>query len=66
MNINKKLNEYKSILDFNNEYYKKDFKSNLKFIEGAVFRLRKEKMNEEEIVAFLQDAINIHKEIYSN
>ena len=42
MNINKKLNEYKSILDFNNEYYKKDFKSNLKFIEGAVFRLRKD------------------------
>ena len=62
--INEKLQEYKSLLNFNDEYYGKDFKSNYKFITWAVNKMNKRRVNELEIIAFIQNTIAIHKEIY--
>lgn len=60
----KKLEEYKNLLDFNDEYYGKDFKSNYKFVTWAVNKMRKNKTAEEEICIFIQDTIDIHINIY--
>ena len=37
MDIEEKLQEYISLLDFNDEYLKKDYKNNLKFIGDWVW-----------------------------
>lgn len=65
MLIEKKLEEYKSMLDFNNDYFKKDFSNNFKFIKQAVKKFRKDSLEEKKIMQFIQDTIDIHKRIYS-
>lgn len=56
--------KYESLLDFNNEYYGKDFKANAKFISSAVNRMFKQKVDIEEIKQFIKDAIDIHIRAY--
>lgn len=56
--------QYKALLNFKDEYYGKDFKSNYKFIEDAVKRMIKQKEPIESIKTFLQDAIDVHKRTY--
>lgn len=63
-NITKKLQEYKSLMDYNNEYFKRDFKNNVKFMEYAISKFIKKKLSENDIVEFINTAINIHKRIY--
>jgi hypothetical protein len=63
--IYKKLEEYKSLLDFNNEDKKKDFKGNFKFIQWAVKKMIKNKEIEIDIIKFIQDAIDIHTRTYN-
>lgn len=63
-NIIIKLNEYKDICDFSDIDYKKFFKSNMKFIEGSVRVMLKRKEPEVDIIKFLNDCINFHKETY--
>lgn len=58
------LFRYRAMLDFNNEYYAKDFDSNYKFIENAVKKFREEKMNPKEINEFVLSAIDAHNKNY--
>ena len=58
--IYNKLEEYRSLLDFNNEYMKKDYKNNFKFIKWAVNKMIKNKEVEKDIMQFLQDTMDIH------
>jgi hypothetical protein len=62
--IDSKLQEYSNLLDFKNEYFIKDFNNNLKFVKWAVIKMRKKKIEENEIIEFLEMTIRIHKEIY--
>jgi len=59
-----KLNEYKSLLDFDHEDYGKDFKNNYKFINWAVKKMFKNRTDEKEIMNFLKDTIEVHKRTY--
>lgn len=63
--IYKKLEEYKSLLDFNNEDRVKDFKGNLRFMEYAIKKMLKNKEDEDSIIKFIQDAINVHVSAYN-
>jgi hypothetical protein len=70
VNYRSKLAELKMILDFNHEYFGKDFKSNFKFI--ALIVSNDEKKHARDITDdwknntynFIETAIKIHKEIY--
>lgn len=62
--IQEKLDEYRRLLDFSNEYLRKDFKNNFKFITWAVKKMIKNKVDNKEIVQFLQSTIDIHKKSY--
>ena len=59
--INMKLEEYRSLLDFKHEYQGKDLKNNFKFIDKAVKKFKKEGLSSKEILKFLDDTIRIHK-----
>lgn len=58
--------QYEALLDFNNEYYGKDFKSHSKFISGAINKMLKNKEPIEDIKSFLEDAIDVHTKNYLN
>lgn len=57
-----RLNEYKKLLDFNNEFYKKDFKNNYKFTSSSVKKMIKKNEDSEVIISFLKNIIKIQKE----
>lgn len=61
-----KLEEYKSLLNFDDEYFSKDFKSNLKFIKYAINKMLKQNIDFSEIIKFIEDTITIHKQNYLN
>ena len=49
--ISLKISEYESLFNKEDEFYGKDFKSNCKFINGAIKRMLKSKETEEYILA---------------
>jgi hypothetical protein len=59
-----KLSEYENLFSTDDDYYGKDFKSNCKFINGAVKRMLKNKETEDYILGFLDDCIKYHKHTY--
>lgn len=63
--ISLKLCEYESLFsDGNNEFYGKDFRSNYKFVNGAINRMLKQKESPQEILKFINDCIKYHKKSY--
>lgn len=61
LEINTKLEEYKSLMKFEDEIYGKDHKANYKFVNWAVKRMIKKKESVIEILSFLEDSIRIQK-----
>lgn len=63
--ISLKLCEYESLFKNNdNEFYKKDFKNNCKFINSAIKRMLKQNDPQQEILNFINDCIKYHKKSY--
>lgn len=62
--IEQKLQEYINSMDFNDSYFRKDYKNNVKFIKWAVKKMFKTSVKKDEIIKFIQTAINIHKEFH--
>lgn len=70
LNYMEKYEEYKSLLDWDNEDYKKDFKNNLRFVTQLMKREEKKNKNNSndewkiELYKFFVVLIKIHKETY--
>lgn len=60
-----KIAEYESLFNKEDEFYGKDFKSNCKFINGAIKRMLKSKESEEYILSFIDDCIKFHRSTFS-
>ena len=64
-NVYIKLDEYKSLLDFKDEYRGKDCKNNFKFIKQSINKMVKHKETELDITNFLEDTIDVCKKAYN-
>jgi len=62
--VYEKLQEYLDLMDFNDYYFRSDFKNNYKFIKSGVSKFVKQKMDSEEIISFIQVTIDNHCKFY--
>jgi hypothetical protein len=71
LNYNKKLLEFKSLLNFNDNLNGKELKNNYKFIEAYIRKIEKINIKSQAtdwtkiLYYFIQDAIDVHTRIYN-